>query len=259
MRIVVCVKVVPEAVPRPEIDPQTFRLDRRGEHRANVPDCHAVSEAVRLREAAGSGEVVLLSMGSDTVSDGLRHPLALGADRSILVSDDVLAGSDLLATTRVLAAAIGRERPDLVLFGQQALDSNGAVLWAAVANRLRLPMASRATSIELTGSSVTMQRRSEVGVETLELPLPCVIAVSTAIGEPRVPTFRELKAAGAKPQDRLSLRDLGLRPDEVGDRGSRTEVVALDDPPARGEPLTVIDQGEAAAAILDFLAGRKLV
>ena len=259
MKIAVCVKVVPETAPRPEIDPETFRLDRRGEHRANVPDCHAVSEAVRLREAAGGGEVVLLSMGPDIVADGLRHPLALGADRSVLVSDDALAGSDLLATTRVLATAISRERPDLVLFGQQALDSNGAVLWAAVANRLRLPMASRATSIELAGSVVTVLRRSELGVETLQLSLPCVIAVSTAVAEPRTPTFRELKAAGAKPHERLTLRDLGLRPDEVGNEGSRTEVLALGDPPAHGEPLTVVDQGEAASAILDFLAARKLV
>jgi electron transfer flavoprotein beta subunit len=259
VRILVCVKVVPETAPRPELDPESFRLDRRGDHRANAPDCHAVSEAVRLKDAAGSGEVVLLSMGPDLFEDCLRHPLALGADRSVLVTDDGLAGSDLLATARVLAAAIRRERPDLVLFGQQALDSNGAVLWAAVANRLRLPVASRATSLEIAGSTVTVRRRSELGVETLELPLPCVVAVSTAVAEPRTPTFRELKGAGAKPHERLALHDLELRADEVGDAGSGTEVLALAAPPARGEPLTVVDDGDAATAIFEFLAARKLV
>jgi len=82
---------------------------------------------------------------------------------------------------------------------------------------------------------------------------------STAVAEPRTPTFRELKAAGAKPHERLTLRDLGLRPDEVGNAGSGTEVLALGDPPAHGEPLTVVDEGDAASAIFDFLAARKLI
>jgi electron transfer flavoprotein beta subunit len=258
VKIVVCVKVVPDTSSSRGIDPETFRLDRGGENRLNPPDGHAVTEAVRLREA-GEGEVVLLCLGPPESADSLRYPLALGADRAVLVSDIAAAGSDLVATTRVLAAALEREHPDLIIFGQQAVDSNGAVLWAAVADRLRLPMASRAVAVELVGQRATVTCSSERGLEIVELPLPCVIAVSTAINEPRTPTFRELKGAGEKPRESLTLEDLGLPEEAAGEQAARTAVLALAEPESRGERLRVIDDGDAAAAILEFLAARNLV
>ena len=138
MKIAVCVKQVPEAGSR-RIDPATKRLDRSVEGALNHFDGNAVEEALRLKDATSESEVVLVSMGPEQAADALRKALAMGADRAVLVSDEAAAGSDLVATSRVLAAALEREQPDLVLFGQQADDSDGAVLWAAVAERLRRP------------------------------------------------------------------------------------------------------------------------
>src|ERR671923_2479978 len=145
MKIAVCVKHVPEGTKR--IDPATKRLDRSGEGALNSFDANAVEEALRLRDATGDGEVILLSLGPAKAQDAVRKALAMGADRAVLVSDDAAAGSDLVATSAVLAKALEREEADLVLLGQQAGDSDGAVLGAALADRLRLPMFSQAAEL----------------------------------------------------------------------------------------------------------------
>src|SRR3954465_5148061 len=142
MKVAICVKGGPEAAAPRRIDPQSKRLERSGELTLNPFDVHAIEEGLRQRDAAGGGEVVVVSMGPERAAEALRRALALGADRAVLVSDDALAGSDLLATTRVLAAAIAREEPDLVLLGQQGDESVGAVLWAALAERLGAPPGS---------------------------------------------------------------------------------------------------------------------
>src|SRR3954454_14981873 len=133
MKIAVCAKYVPEATVERLLDPQTKRLDRSGEGTLNQFDVHAVEEALKLRDASGDGEVVIVSLGPERALEAMRKALAMGADRVVLVSDEGAAGSDLIATSRILAAALEREGADLVLFGQQASDSDGAVLWAAVA------------------------------------------------------------------------------------------------------------------------------
>ncbi len=258
MKIAVCVKQVPEGTRR--LDPQTKRLDRSGEGTLNTFDAHAVEEALRVKERNGNGEVVLVSMGPLKAADALRKALAMGADRAVLVTDDALVGSDLVATSAVLAAALERESPDLVLFGQQAADSDGAVLWAALADRLRLPMISQAASLELSEGRVRSKRQTEYGYDVLEAPLPCVVAVSDAINEPRYPSLKGIMGAKRKPQAVVSLSDLGLAPDAAGDDGSRTEVYALGDPPPRGETRRIEDEdGNAAAQILEFLGERELV
>ena len=136
MKIAVCVKHVPEGHSR--LDPSSKRLDRSGEGALNHFDANAVEEALRLKGDSDT-EVVVVSLGPAKAADSLRKALAMGADRAVLVSDDAAAGSDLVATSKVLAKALERENADLVLFGQQASDADGAVLWAAVAERLQPP------------------------------------------------------------------------------------------------------------------------
>src|SRR5437763_17046956 len=109
MKIAVCVKQVPDASAPRRIDPTTKRLDRSGEGALNAFDANAVEEALRLKEQTGEGEVVLVSMGPQKAQDALRKALAMGADRAVLVADDEAAGSDLVATSRVLAAVLERE------------------------------------------------------------------------------------------------------------------------------------------------------
>src|ERR687891_151053 len=121
MKIAVCVKHVPEGTAR--IDPQTKRLDRSGEGALNHFDANAVEEALRIKDATGEGEVVVVSLGPERAVDSLRKALAMGADRAVLVSDEGVAGSDLLGTARALAGALEREGADLVIFGQASGDS----------------------------------------------------------------------------------------------------------------------------------------
>src|SRR5215831_4870958 len=223
MRIAVCVKHVPEGPSR--LDPQSMRLDRSGEGALNHFDANAVEEALRLKG----------------------------------VSDDAAVGSDLVATSRLLAAALEKQDADLVLFGQQASDADGAVLWAAVAERLSRPVVSQAMELSVDGGSVRVKRQTEFGYDTLEAPLPAVVAVSDAINEPRYPSLKGIMGAKKKQQDVLSLADLGLDAGEAGEAGSRTTVLALGDPPARADSHKIEDDGNAAEAIVDFLAEKRIV
>jgi len=252
MKIAVCVKQVPEGSRR--IDPETKRLDRSGEGALNPFDANAVEEALSLKDAGGDGEVVLVSMGPAKALDALRKALAMGADRAVLVSDDGLAGADLVATSKALAQALERQGADLILFGQQANDSDGAVLWAAVADRLRLPVVSQAAEVTHADGKVTVKRQTEFGYDLIEAPLPAVIAVSDAINEPRYPSLKGIMGAKSKPQETVTLAELGVDGVE-----SRTEVYALNDPPARGDSRKIEDDGNAAQAVLDFLAEKRLV
>jgi electron transfer flavoprotein beta subunit len=258
VKIAVCVKQVPDAARR-RIDPETKRLDRSGEGALNTFDSHAVEEALRVREASGAGEVVLVSVGPEKALDSLRKALAMGADRALLVSDEEAAGSDLVATSRVLAAALEREGADLVLFGQQASDSDGAVLCAAVADRLRAPLVSQVAELTLADGKVRGKRQTEFGYDLIEAPLPAVVAVSDAINEPRYPSLKGIMGAKKKPQETVALSDLGVATAEAGEAGSRTRVLALSDPPARGDARRIEDNGNAPAEIVEFLLEKRLI
>jgi electron transfer flavoprotein beta subunit len=259
VKIAVCVKEVPEAGAARRIDPQTLRLDRSDEAALNAFDVNAVEEALRVKESQGEAEVVVVSLGPARALDSLRKALAMGADRAILVADDGAAGSDLVATSRALAKALEREQADLVLFGQQSSDSDGAVLWAAVADRLRLPLISQAAELTVAEGKATVKRQTEFGYDRIEAPLPAVVAVSDAINEPRYPSLKGIMGAKSKPQETIGLGDIGLSQSDVGDEGSRTEVLALGDPPARGESRKLEDDGTGAQQILDFLVEKKLI
>jgi electron transfer flavoprotein beta subunit len=256
MKIAVCVKHVPEG--NAKIDPSTKRLDRAGEGALNHFDANAVEEALRLKGDSDT-EVVVVSLGPVKAADSLRKALAMGADRAVLVSDDAAAGSDLVATSKLLAAALEKESADLVLFGQQASDSDGAVLWAAVAERLRRPVVSQAAELSVAGGSVRVKRQTEFGYDVIEAPLPAVVAVSDAINEPRYPSLKGIMGAKKKPFDTLSLADVGVDAGDAGESGSKTEVLGLSEPPSRGDARKIEDDGNAAQAILDFLVEKRLV
>ena len=259
MKIAVCVKQVPDATAPRRIDPETKRLDRSGEGALNAFDAHAVEEALRVKEAIGDGEVVVVSMGPEKAADALRKALAMGADRAVLVSDESVEGSDLVATSAALAKALERESPDLVLFGQQSSDSDGAVLWAAVADRLRCPMISQVAELTLDGGRATGKRQTEFGYDVIAAPLPAVVAVSDAINVPRYPSLKGIMGAKSKPQDVLSLADAGIEAERVGEHGSRTVVRSSSPPPPKSGQVKLEDDGSAAEKIVEYLAEKRLV
>jgi electron transfer flavoprotein beta subunit len=256
MKIAVCVKHVPEGHGR--LDPGSKRLDRSGEGALNHFDANAVEEALRLKGDSDS-EVVVVSLGPERAADSLRKALAMGADRAVLVSDEAAVGSDLVATSKILAKTLERESAELVLFGQQASDADGAVLWAAVAERLGRPVVSQAAELKVDGGSLRVKRQTEHGYDVIEAPLPAVVAVSDAINEPRYPSLKGIMGAKKKPFETLSLGDVGVDAGEAGDAGSKTEVLALSEPPARGDARKIEGDGNAAQAIVDFLAEKRLV
>jgi electron transfer flavoprotein beta subunit len=259
MKIAVCVKQVPDSTVTKRIDPQTKRLDSSGEGALNAFDTQAVEEALRIKERSGDGEVVLVSMGPEKALDSVRKALAMGADRAVLISDEAAAGSDLVGTSKALAAALEREGADLILFGQQGSDSDGAVLGAAVADRLRRPVISQVAELEVSDGKLKGKRQTEFGYDVIEASLPAVIAVSDAINEPRYPSLKGIMGAKKKPQETLSAGDLGLGAGSLGEEGSKTIVAGLNDPPARADALKIEDDGSAAEKIADFLAERKLL
>ena len=260
MKIAVCMKEVPDPAAPKRLDPQSGRLDRSVAGALNDFDTHALEEALRMKDSAAETEVVVVSMGPARAAESMRKALAMGADRVVLVTDGAAAGSDLVATARILAKALERESPDLVLLGQQSADADGAVMWAAVADLLRLPMISQAASLEIADSNVRSKRQTEFGYDVLEAPLPCVVAVSDAINEPRYPSLKGIMGAKKKPQETASLSDLGVAPDEAGEAGSRTTVLAVGEPPSRGDTMRIEDEGgDSADKILQFLTDRKLL
>lgn len=258
MNVTVCVKQVPDATAVRRLDPATGRLDRSGDSALNATDVNAIEEALRIKEAHG-GEVVVLSLGPEKAMDALRKGLAMGADRAVLVTDEALAGSDLVATSRALAAAVARQNADLVLFGQQSSDGDGAVMWAAVAERLGRPLVSQVAQLSVEGSAVTGKRQTEFGYDVIRAPLPAVVAVSDAINEPRYPSLKGIMSAKSKPQETLSLADLGVEGGQVGAAGSGTIVRAQQPPPGKAGQVKIEDDGSAAEKIADFLAEKRLL
>ena len=256
MKIAVCVKHVPTGTLR--MRPDVGTLDRSGPGELNATDRNAIEEALRLK-AGGVVEVVVVTMGPTAATESLRTALGMGADRAVHVDDDAVAGSDLVATSRVLARVLERESPDLVLFGQQTGDGGGAVLWAAVAERLQLPFVSQATKLTLGDGVVDVERETEVGVDRIEAKLPAVVAVSDAINEPRYTSLKGMMGAKKKPLDTLAASDLEIPGDAVGVAGSQTVVLGVAAPPARAGAVTIDDDAAAAQAIFDYLLERDLV
>ena len=254
MKIVVCVKEVPDSAAARRIDRATMRLDRSGEKVLNPFDTHALEEAVQIAERTEGSEVVALCMGPEGAVRTLHKALSLGADRAVLVSDEALAGADIAVTARVLAAALARETPDLVLLGQQSADGDSYVMAAAIAEHLQRPLCTQVANLEVAGATLRAKRQSESGYDVIELPLPAVIAVADSINEPRYASLKAIMGARKKPQEQLSLAELGVAA-ETG-----TEVLELSPPPAKQGGVTVEDEGGSSAErVLEFLVERKVV
>jgi len=260
VRIVVLVKPVPDTTGQERLGPD-LRVDRASSPTVvNANDEYALEAALKLREAAGEGSVVLLSMAPSSAPDTLRKALAMGADSGVLVSDPVLAGSDTLSTARVLAAALGRVEHDLVLAGADTSDGGSGTVAAGIAALMGLPYLSYAARIEPSGGTVRVRRISPTGYDLLEAPLPAVIGCTQALGEPRYPSLKGIMAARGKEIVTRSMADLGLDPTTHGGGAATTALLDTRMPPSRGA--TEIVRGtpdEAAARIIDFLVERRII
>ena len=222
----------------------------------NEWDTFSLEAALQLRDAAG-GEVVALSVGDEDAEAGLLKCLAMGADRGIRIWDDGLDGADALAIARVLAAAVERESPDLVLCGVQSSDAVNSATGIAIAGHLGLAHIAVVKRIELTGTTATCERELEGGlVEILRIELPALLTIQTGINEPRYATLRAIKQAREKPLAVLTLADVGLDSDQIAAAaGSHRRRLAH---PERGEGAEILDgsTAEVAARIAEIVKER---
>ena len=263
MKICVLVKEVPDAAVQKRIDPQTMWLDRSGENNLNPFDTHAIEAAVRFKEGdeLDVDEVVAVTMGPDSAQRALQKAVALGADRSVHLSDSALEGSDVCATGRALAKVLESENPDLVLLGQQSDDGECYTIGAVVAEHLKMPSLTQVVGIEVDGDKLKCERQAEYGYDTVALSMPAVISVGDAINEPRYPSLKAIMGAKKKPLDTKSIADVGIEASQVGEDGSRTTVIALNEPPAKepGEIIEDEDTAETVEKIVSWLDERKLI
>jgi electron transfer flavoprotein beta subunit len=259
MNIVVCVKQVPDTWSEKKLDPQDNTLDRGATDPVmNEMDEYAVEEALRLQEAHG-GEVTVLCMGPEAATETVRKALSMGADKAIHVIDDALHGSDALATSLVLAKALGTTEFDLVILGSESSDARMSVLPAMLAERLGLAQLTFAKEVTVDGSTVTIKRLTDDGYQVVEGATPAVVSVVEKINEPRYPSFKGIMAAKKKPVETLGLADLGVDPAQVGTAGACSAVESFEAAPPRQAGTIVKDDGEGADALLEFLASKKFV
>jgi electron transfer flavoprotein beta subunit len=263
LKICVLVKEVPDAAVEKRIDPGTKRLDRSGEKNLNPFDTHAIEAAMQLKEggAVEVEEVVAVTMGPESAFRALHKAVSLGADRSVHLTDDALAGSDVAATGYALSKVLEAESPDLVLLGQQSDDGECYTIGAVVADHLRMPSLTQVIKMDAEGEKLRCERQAEYGYDTVEVALPAVISVGDAINEPRYPSLKAIMGAKKKQLDTKSTADAGIEPGRVGQDGSRTAVLAINPPPAKeaGEIIEDEDTNETVEKIVNWLDERKLL
>jgi electron transfer flavoprotein beta subunit len=259
MNVVVCVKQIPDPAEPGKLEADNT-LDRSGKLILDESDSYGVEMALQLVDAAGGGEVTLVSMAPNSEVAGLRTALAMGADKAILVSDDALSGAGALDTAKVLAAAIKRvEAADLVLAATESSDGYTGTVPEQVAALLGLPSITFAKHVEIADGTVKVQRQTEAGYDEVESPLPALVSVTAGVVEPRYPSFKGIMAAKSKPVDQPSLADLGIDPATVGAAGAGQEIVAVEDAPAREAGEIVEDDGEGFQRIVGFLEDLKVI
>ena len=259
MKIAVCVKQVPDTWAEKKLRVDTSTLDRESADGVlNELDEYAVEQALQLVEAQG-GEVVIVTMGPGRASETLRKAISMGADAGIHIVDENLAGSDAVATSAVLAKVLTGRDFDLILFGSESTDARMSVIPAMVAERLDLAQVTFAQKVEVVGTTLTAQRVTDYGFDTLSASLPAVVSVVEKINEPRYPSFKGIMAAKKKPVDILSVTDLGLENAVVGAGAAWSVVADFADRPPKAAGVVVTDDGAGGTALADYLTSSKFI
>ena len=264
MKIAICVKQVPDSWAEKKM--VNGLLDRAGVDAVlNDLDEYAIEEALRIVEPLNEGletpqhTITLISMGPDRATEALRKGLSMGADDAILISDPSLAGSDALATSKVLAEVIKSGGSDLVFCGTESTDARMSVIPAMLAERLGWAQLSFAGSVTVdpASSRVEIARMTDAGVETMSANFPAVVSVIEKINEPRYPSFKGIMAAKKKPIETKTVGDLGLS--DVGLASAWSVVDDATARPPRAKGIKVEDAGDGGTKLVEFLAEKRLV
>jgi electron transfer flavoprotein beta subunit len=260
LNIVVCVKQVPEPTGTNRINPQTLRIVREGVDVVLDPaDEFSVEAALQIAEANPGTTITLVSMGPDKAQEAIRRGLAMGADKAVLISDPALAGSDAATTAKVLAAAIARQNPDLVLCATESSDAYTGMVPGSLAHHLKLPLLSFAKKLTVSGGKATIERQTETGYQRVEASLPALVTCTGSINTPRYPALKGIMQAKKKPLEILTAAALGFTADQVGEKGAKEKVLSWVPAEERKAGKVIKDDGTAATQIADFLAQLKVI
>jgi electron transfer flavoprotein beta subunit len=247
-------------VPEPQGTPQLGDdglLVREGADGALDPgDEYGLESALQIVEAAGDGEITLVSMGPEVAHAAIQRGLAMGAHRGVRITDDALRGTDALVTARVLARAIVRGPFDLVIGGVESTDGYTGTVPAAIAELLGVPALTFARKVEAAEGRIRIERQTAAGYDEVTSPLPVVVTVTAGATEPRYPSLKGVMAAKQKPVETLSLGDLGLSDDDA--RATQSVAEVTDAPPKQGGETVEFDE-TTPAKIADLLIEAKVL
>jgi len=257
MKIIVLVKEVPDTYGDRRLDLETGLADRG----ASDPVLDEISErslevALSYADAHDGTDVVALSVAPESASATVRKALAMGADRAVQVVDEELRGADVMLTAEVLAAAAKKEGFDLIVAGNTATDGMSGMVPAALAEHLEVVLLSGLSAVEISEVSISGTRPVEGGVQQVSASLPAVISITEALPDGRFPSFKGIMAAKKKPFETLSLADLGITVDSA--EVPRAIMLSINEKPPRQAGVKIVDEGDAAERLADFLIENRL-
>lgn len=260
MKIIVCVKQVPDTA-EVKINPETGTLIREGVPSIINPfDTHAIEAGLQIREKTG-GTVTVLTMGPPQAETALREALSMGSDEAVLLSDKAFAGSDTWATSYTLSKAIEKIGADIIICGKQAIDGDTAQVGPETAEFLNIPHVSYVRKIEdISKSSIRVQRMMDEGYDVVESTLPVLLTVVKELNEPRFPSLKGKMAAKKAVIRKFGQSDIGADENDLGLKGSPTQVKNIFTPEARTDRKLI--QGtpeEQVDALLQELRGIKCI
>lgn len=234
MDIVVLLKQVPdtEATIQIQEDGRTIKTQDI-KWVMNPYDEYAVEEALRIKESQGEGKVTILTVGHDRAVEAIRTALAMGADEGLLIDDPAIDGSDGLGIARILAAALGGLAYDLIIAGMRAVDDDGYLVPTAVAEFLGIPGIAMVVKQDISDGKIRCERMVEGGTVVVEADLPAVFTTQKGINEPRYASLPGIMKAKKKKLETMTLADIGLQADQVGETGAKARVARLSFPPER--------------------------
>ena len=240
MKILVCVKQVPDTSGKVAVNPDGTLNRASMQTIINPDDMNAVEAALKIKDATGC-KVLVVTMGPPPAEGMLRELIAMGADEGYLVSAREFGGSDTYATSQILAAAvdtIGLDKDDIVFCGRQAIDGDTAQVGPQIAEKLGLPQISYAADIKLEGKTLTVKRMLEDGYMTVQVQTPCLITCIKELNTPRYMSVNGIVEAYDKPMAIFDFPKLKDNPlielDSIGLKGSPTNILTSFTPPQKG-------------------------
>lgn len=258
MKIVVLIKEVPDTYGDRRLDPETGLADRgAGDVVLDEITERALEVALSYADAQEGTEVVVVSMAPESATASIRRALAMGAAAAIHIVDEDLRGADLGLTAEVLAAGIRRVGADLVIAGNLSTDGSAGVLPAMLAEHLGFAQATALSAVEITADGISGTRGADAGAQPVTAALPAVISITEALPDARFPNFKGIMAAKKKPLEQLSLADLDVSADPAA--APRSIMLSVAEKPPRAAGIKIVDEGDAAAQLVDFLVENRLV